>query len=198
MSASAFLDRVMPNVPSLGGRDFQFKAWRHADRPTQEGVGVLAQSGVDVDKLAACIMNVNSYRGNVDHVEESRAISDSRYAPPKAVRFYQRVKVPMLATIHMELVLQDFGERNGWRVIAWDQLDAETDRLNAKQGARSEYNVGAWLIKPDAVAYALSSAPRKKDVGRLKFAALTKGADAGAPQVVKANIRGMVAWSKRS
>jgi len=198
MSAAAFLDRVMPNVPSLGGRDFQFKGWRHAGRPTQEGVGVLAQSGVNVDKLAACIMNVNSYRGNVDHVEESRSIADSRYATSQAVRFYQRVKVPMLATIHMELVLQDFGMRDGWRVMAWDQLGPETDRLSAKLGARSEYNVGAWLIKTDVVAYALSSSPRKKDVGRLKFAALTRGADAGASQVLKANIRGMVAWSKRA
>jgi hypothetical protein len=57
--------------------------------------------------------------------------------------------------------------------------------------------VGAWLLKSDMVAYALSSAPSKKDVGRLKFAALTRGADAGATQVVKANIRGMVGWSRR-
>ena len=57
--------------------------------------------------------------------------------------------------------------------------------------------LGAWLIRPDAVAYALSSAPRRDDVGRLKFAALTKGADAGASSMVKANIEGMIAWSKR-
>ena len=197
MSADAFLNRVMPNVPALGGRDFHFNAWRHAGRPTQEGVGVLSQSGIDIDKLAGCIMNVGAYRGNVDHVEESRVISDARFSPPQAVRFYQRVKVPMLATIHMELVLQDFGQRDGWRVLAWHQLDAETQGLDPKQGARSEYNVGAWLLKPDMVAYALSSAPVKKDVGRLKFAALTRGADASGPQVVKANIRGMVAWSRR-
>jgi len=197
MSASAFLDRVFANLPTARGSDLTFKAWRHAGRPTSEGVGVLAMPGVNVDKLAATIMNVGQYRGNIDYVEESRVIADPKYTQPQAVRFYQRVKVPMLAQIQMELVLTDFGERNGWRVLAWTQLDAETERLNPKQGARSDYNVGAWLIKPDAVAYALSSAPKKKDVGRLKFAALTKGADAGAAQVVKANIRGMVGWSRR-
>ena len=197
MSASAFLDRVFANLPTARGGDLTFKSWRHAGRPTSEGVGVLAMSGHDVDKLAATIMNVGSYRGNIDYVEESRVVSDPQYVPPKAVRFYQRVKVPMLAQIQMELVLTDFGERDGWRVLAWHQLEAETDRLDPKRGARSEYNVGAWLLKPDVVGYALSSAPRKKDVGRLKFAALTKGADAGAAQVVKANIKGMVGWSRR-
>ena len=103
----------------------------------------------------------------------------------------------MLAQIQMELVITDFGDRDGWRVVAWHMLDEETERLNPRQGARSDYNVGAWLLKPDAVAYALSSAPKKKDVGRLKFAALTRGADASAAQVVKANIKGMVAWSRR-
>ncbi len=197
MSAASFLDRVFAHAPSSVGGDFQFQAWRHADRPTQEGFGILPISGVDVDRLAACILNVGAYRGNVDYVEESRVIADARYAPPGAVRFYQRVKVPMLATIQMELVLSDYGVRNGWRVLAWHQLDAETARLNPDVGARSEYNVGAWLLRSDAVGYALSSAPQKGDVGRLKFAALTKGADAGAPQVVKANINGMVAWSRR-
>ena len=197
MSASAFLDRVFANLPAARGSDLQFKAWRHAGRPTSEGVGTLAVPGVDVDKLAATIMNVGQYRGNIDYVEESRTIADARFNPPQSVRFYQRVKVPMLAQIQMELVITDFGDRDGWRVVAWHQLDAETERLNARQGARSDYNVGAWLIKSDAVAYALSSAPKKSDVGRLKFAALTRGADASAAQVVKANIKGMVAWSRR-
>ena len=72
-----------------------------------------------------------------------------------------------------------------------------TANLDKKQGARSDYNVGAWLLKDDAVGYALSSAPKRDDVGRLKFAALTKGADAGATQVVQANIEGMIRWSRR-
>jgi len=197
MSASAFLDRVFSNLPAARGSELTFKAWRHTGRPTSEGVGVLSMPGVDVDKLAATIMNVGSYRGNIDFVEECRVIQDANYVMPQSVRFYQRVKVPMLAQIQMELVITDYGERDGWRVLAWHQLDAETERLDKRKGARSDYNVGAWLLKPDVVAYALSSAPKKSDVGRLKFAALTRGADAGATQVVKANIKGMVAWSRR-
>ena len=197
MSAAAFLDRVFSHAPTGGVSRFSFQAWRHDGRPTKEGVGILPMSGVDVDRLAARIMDVANYKGNIDYVEESRIVPGPEHSPPKAVRFYQRVKVPMLAEIQMELVITDFGERDGWRVLAWDQLDASTAALNKRQGARSAYNVGAWLLRPDAVGYALSSAPRKEDVGRLKFAALTKGADAGAPKVVQANIEGMVRWSRR-
>lgn len=197
MSAAAFLDRVFPHVPRLSPSRFSFEAWKHAGRPTQEGVGVLPGVSVDVDKMVARIMDVGAYRGNVDHVEESRIVAGPEHNPPQAVRFYQRIKLPVLGAIHMELVLTDFGERDGWRVIGWHQLDGATDKLDAKQGARTEYNLGAWLLKPDAVGYALASAPRKKDVGRLKFAAMTKGADAGAANVVKANIEGMLRWSRR-
>ena len=98
--------------------------------------------------------------------------------------------------MHHELVLEDLGDRDGWRVLAWHQ-HPNTEALNKNQGARSEYNVGCWLIRDSAVGYALSSAPRKGDVGRLKFAALTRGADAGAAAVLKANIEGMVRWSER-
>ena len=193
MSSSAFLDRVFSNLPRVGGR-FEFNAWRHAGRPTSEGVGILPMSGVDVDAVAGRIMDVGHYTGNIDYVVQSRVTGGDGKS---SVQFFQKIKVPVLAEIQMHLELTDFGERDGWRVLAWDQLEAETAKLNPKQGARSAYNVGAWLIKPDAVGYALSSAPRKEDVGRLKFAALTKGADAGAAQVVKANIEGMVRWSKR-
>jgi hypothetical protein len=194
MSASEFLDRVFKNLPSVGSR-YDFNAWRHAGRPTSEGVGILPGVRVDVEKMAARVMDVGHYSGNIDFVVESRVVSDKR---PESVRFYQRIKVPVLAEIHMELTLTDFGEREGWRVLAWDQEDAATAALDTRLGARSDYNVGAWLIKPDAVGYALSSSPRKDDVGRLKFAALTKGADAGAAQVVKANIEGMIKWSQRA
>ncbi len=197
MSAAAFLDRVFAHAPRGPVSRFTFEAWRHGDRPTKEGFGILPMGGIDVERLAGRIMDVASYRGNIDYVEESRIVAGPEHRPPTAVRFYQRVKVPMLAEIQMELVMTDFGERDGWRVLAWSQQDAATAALNPKQGARSAYNVGAWLLKPDAVGYALSSAPMKSDVGRLKFAALTKGADAGAPKVVQANIEGMVRWSQR-
>lgn len=196
MSAEEFLNRVFPNVPASPGSSFSFKAWRHAGRPTKEGVGVLPMANVPVDALVSRIMDVASYVGNIDYVTHSRVVPGPENSPPTAVRFYQRINIPMLSAIHMELLLKDFGERGGWRVIAWDQHPA-TDKLSSRDGARSQYNMGAWLIRPDAVGYALSSAPRKDDVGRLKFAALTKGADAGAPKVVRANIEGMVRWARK-
>ncbi len=196
MSADAFLDRVFRNIPRVSS-GFDFAAWDQAGKETQEGVGVLAISGFDPDRLATRIMDVGNYVGNIAHVEESRVISDPKYVPPKAVRFYQRVNVPMLARIHHELALVDHGVRDGWRVLAWHMIDGPTAALSTKVGCRSAYNDGAWLIKPDAVAYALSSCPRKEDVGRLKFAALTKGADKAASKVVKANIEGMVGWARK-
>ncbi len=193
MSAQAFIDRVFKNLPAVG-RKFSFNAWRHAGRPTSEGVGINPMAGVNIEKMAERIMDTGHYPGNIDYVVETRVVSDHR---PERIHFYQRIKVPVLAEIQMELMLVDHGERDGWRVLAWYQLDDATLKLNPRRGARSEYNVGAWLLKPEAVGYALSSAPRKEDVGRLKFAALTKGADASAAQVVKANIEGMVRWSRR-
>ncbi len=195
MSSAPFVDRVFANLPSVGGK-FTFSAWKNGGQPTKEGVGVLPTSGVDVDKVAACIMDVDHYVGNVDHVQECRTVPDSAYSPPESVRFYQRIKIPVLGSVHHELVLQDLGDREGWRVLAW-HMHPGTANLNPKQGARSEYNVGAWLLRDNAVGYALSSAPQKGDVGRLKFAALTKGADAGAAQVVQGNIEGMLRWSRR-
>ena len=198
MSASDFLDRVFKHVPRGGAPRFQFESWRHAGRPTSEGFGIVPMSGLDVEALAARVMDVDHYVGNVDAVVECRSISDSRFSPPGSVRFYQRIKIPALGEIQMELALTDHGERDGYRVLAWHQLDDETARLDKKRGVRSDYNVGAWLIKPDAIGYALSSAPRKDDVGRIKFGLLTKGADATAGPVVKAAIEGMVRWSKRT
>ena len=196
MSADAFLERVFAHLPVLRG-GFEFSSWEQAGKATQEGVGVLKVPPVDVERVAARVMDVDHYTGNIAHVEECRAIVDKAWLPPKAVRFYQRINVPMLSRIHHELVLTDQGERNGWRVLAWHMLEAPTGALSNAQAARSAYSDGAWLIRPDAVGYALSSAPQRDDVGRLKFAALTKGADAAAAKVVKANIEGMVAWARR-
>lgn len=197
MSADAFIDRVFAHLPSAKG-GFGFASWDQAGKATQEGVGVLAVPGVDVERVVRCVMDVDHYVGNISHVEECRAIADRAFQPPAAVRFYQRINVPMLSRIHMELVLTDHGTRDGWRVLGWHQLDAPTAVLSDSVGARSAYNDGAWLVRGDAVAYALSSAPRRDDVGRLKFAALTKGADAAASKMVRANIEGMVAWSRRA
>ena len=197
MSADAFLDRVFQHVPRGAITKFDYSSWRYADRPTSEGFGVLPVPGMDPERMVARVMDVGHYPGNVDYVQTVRIVSDPKWVQPKAVHYYQQIKVPILGELQMELVLQDVGERDGWRVVAWHLLDAETARLNPKQGARSEYNVGAWLLQPGIAGYALSSAPMRDDVGRLKYAALTKGADAGAASVLKGAIEGMVRWSMR-
>lgn len=195
MSSAAFVDRVLRNLPRWGS-GFAFASWKQAGKVTKEGVGILATS-VDVDRVVARVMDVDHYVGNVDYVETCRSISDPGHEPPKSARFYQKIKLPVIGALHHELVLEDLGERDGWRVLGW-YLHRDAAKLSARDGARAAYNDGAWLIRPEAVGYALSSAPLKDDVGRLKFAALTKGADAGASKAIQANIEGMLAWSRRA
>lgn len=196
MDPNAFMDRVFSRRPRNVSA-FSFQSWSHGGKPTSEGVGFLPAPGVDPDKFVACVLDLDHYVGNVDFVVESRTIADPTCSPPESIHFYERIKVPVLAEIQMEMVMRDLGEREGFRVLCWSQLDDATARLDKRKGARSAYNVGAWLVKPGVVGYALCSAPRKEDVGRLKFAALTRGADAGAGKMVRANIAGMIAWSKR-
>lgn len=197
MEHTDFVDRVFRRLPASDPTGLVFESWNHGGRPTDEGFGLLPVPGVDPDKLIAAVMDVDAYRGNVQHVSECRSIADDRYQPPQAVRFYQRVDIPVLGAVHHELVLHDLGERQGFRVAAWHVLRAETDALSAKQGFRSDYNIGAWIVKPGVVGYALASAPKRSDVGFLKWKALTKGADVAAKQVLKQNIEGMAAWAMR-
>ncbi len=197
MEAKAFVDRVLPHLPRSAPSSFTWKSWKFGGRPTAEGFGVMAIPGVVPDRISDAVMDIDHYVGNIQHVEESRSIGDPRYKPPEAVRFYQRVNIPMLGKVHHELVLHRLGEIQGYQVTAWELLKSETDRLNPKQGFRSDYNLGAWFAAPGILGYALASAPRKDDVGRLKFAALTKGADAAASKVLKMNLEGMARWAAK-
>ena len=165
----------------------------HAGRPTSEGFGIGPVAGADPEKLIAAVMDLDHYVGNIEHVAVCRTIKDERF--PDGRRFYQRLDLPLLGTIHHELVLRDLGTRDGYRVAAWEVLRAETDALSAKEGFRSDYNVGAWLAAPGVVGYALASAPKRDDVGFLKWKALTTGADVAASKVLRANIEGMARWS---
>lgn len=195
MDHTAFLDRVFARLPASPSSDFAFQSWNHGGRPTDEGFGLLAIPNVDPAKLIEAVMDVDAYVGNVQHVAACRSIADGRFTPPAAVRFYQRVDIPVLGSVHHELALHRVGERDGWQVAAWHVLRSETDALNPKTAFRSDYNLGAWLVKPGFVGYALASAPKREDVGFLKWKALTKGADAAAGRVVKANIEGMAKWA---
>jgi hypothetical protein len=187
----------MQQLPSKQPSQYLFGSWQYADRPTEEGVGLLPVASVDPEKVIACVLDVDHYVGNIGHVAECREIADSRYVRPLQVRFYQRIKIPLLGAIHHELVLSDLGLVGNYRVAAWTMLGNETAALEAKQAARSQFSDGAWLASPTCVGYAFSSAPRREDVGFLKWKALTKGADAGASAVLRSNIEGMVAWANR-
>ena len=194
MSAEEFLDRVMPHVADLNPDRFSHTSWRFEKRPTSEGVGMLPNPDTDVESMVAHILDVEAYPDNVRYVEgvdlvERRSDSD--------VTYVQHMNLPLIGRIQVQIHLSDYGMRDGFRVVAWDQDDEATEALDKKQGARTAYNLGAWLLADDAVGYALSSAPRKSDVGTLKYMAMTKGADATAGEVLKQNIQGMIAWAHR-
>jgi len=190
-----FVDRVLARLPTAAPTQFSFQSWSHAGRPTDEGFGLCPVPGIDPAKLIDAVMAVDSYVGNVQHVAECRSIADPRFTPPDAVRFYQRVDIPVLGAVHHELALHRVGERSGFHIAAWHVLRPETDALNKKKAFRSDYNQGAWIVAPGVLGYALASAPKREDVGFLKWKALTKGADAAASRVVKQNIEGMARWA---
>jgi hypothetical protein len=108
------------------------------------------------------------------------------------------MKLPAIGGIQVALHLEDLGERDGYRVVAWNQDNEQTEALNPKQGgARTAYNLGAWLIKPTELAYALSAAPIKKDVGSIKYTLMIKGSEATATTALSSNIDALIAWSHR-
>jgi hypothetical protein len=192
-----FVERVVPHLPSSPPSSMSFKSWSYGGRPTKESVGVLAIPGVEPEKLVSAVLDVDHYVGNIDKVVESRSIPDARFELPKSVRFYQRIKVPVLGSIHYENVLHRLEAKAGYEVVAWHLLEQETAALSPKVGIRNAYSLGAWFVAPGVVAYALATAPRREDVGLLKWKALTKGADAAASTALKINMEGMARWAAR-
>ncbi len=197
MDLAAFLDRVFARLPASPPREFTWFHWSHGGRSTEEGFGLLPVPGLDPARVIDAVMDVDRYVGNVDHVKVCRSVRDARFSPPESTRFYQRIDVPLLGSVHHELVLRRMGERKGYAVAAWDILRPETDALSAKEGARSDYSQGAWLAMPGYIGYALASCPRREDVGLLKWKALTAGADAAASRVLRGNLEGMARWAGR-
>ena len=195
-AAEEFLERVHQHVPQLSRQRFSYKSWRFARRPTSEGVGLMPGIEVDVEAMVGCILDVEGYRTELRYVAEIEKIDEHSATD---FTYIQRLRLPALGRMQMALRLVDMGQRHGYRVVAWAQDDQATDALDPKSGgARTEYNLGAWLLRPDEVAYALSSAPRRKDVGTLKYALLTSGAEVTASEMLKQNIEGMLAWSRRA
>ncbi len=198
MEHEAFVERVLARMPAGPIREYSFQSWKHAGRPTEEGFGLCPILGADPEKLINAVLDVDHYVGNIDHVSVSRSIADDRHCLPDAVRFYQKVNIPILGAVQQDLVLHRMGEHKGYQVAAWSLNKPETDKLSTRDGFRSDYNIGAWFAAPGVVGYALSSAPKRGDVGFIKWKALTRGADAAAGRVIKGNIRGMAAWAARS
>ena len=195
-----FLHRVLDKIPSAGdgfsGYDFQH--WEWGQKPTHEVIGLKAVAGVDPNELIKRVMDVDGYEGRIAHVDICRSEDDSAYKLPEKVRFHQVIRVPRIAKVQQELVLVDAGTVKGYRVAYWYLLKDQTQSLDPKVAARSEYNVGAWLAAPGVVGYALSSWPRHEDVNAFQWATLTSGANALAKKVVEGNIDGMAAWAKQS
>jgi hypothetical protein len=197
MEVKAFLDRVLRRLPASRPTGFTFEHWNEGGRPTDEGLGLLPLPGVVADKVVAAVLDIDHYVGNVQHVSISRTIADPRFTPPDTTRFYQKIDIPILGSIQQELVLHKLGEHRGYQVVGWDILRAETDALNPKDGFRSDYNHGLWIVADGILGYALGSAPKRDDVGFLKWKALTTGADAAASKVLKENLEGMARWAAR-
>lgn len=197
MELPAFLDRVLAHLPASPGAAFSVAHWPHGGRPTDEAVAFLPIPGLDPQKAIDAVMDVNHYVGNLDHVAECRGVPDSRFVPPEKVRFYQRVDIPLLGAVHHELVIERVGEKRGFLVAGWSILAAETAKLPAKDAFRSEYSHGVWLAAPGVLGYALGSAPKREDVGFLKWKALTSGADVAASKVLRANLEALGRWAAR-
>ena len=85
------------------------------------------------------------------------------------------ISVPRLARIQHQLALVDAGTIKGYRVAYWYLIKDKTDALDPKSGARSDFNIGAWLAAPGVVGYALSSWPKRADVNALQWFSLTSG-----------------------
>lgn len=193
-SLEEFLTRVNEHLPSLSRDKFSSESWRYQDRPTSEGLGLMPGVSVDPENVVAHILDVEAYPANVKYVEDT-IVSERG---DNYVIYTQKVKLPVFGGLQFVIKLEDLGERDGYRVVGWSQIDDATEALDKKNGgARTEYNLGAWLVKADEIAYALSAVPVKKDVGSLKYAVMTKGADATASSVLSDNIQAMIEWSAR-
>lgn len=195
MSAAAeeFIGRVLTHVASLNRDRFNSTTWRFENRPTVEGVGLKPHIIVP-ENVSRCILDVEHYPENIKFVESTEMI-DRRSETD--FTYIQRMNLPVLGRVQVQIHLADYGIWEDYHVVAWDQDDEGTAALDRSRGFRTAYNLGAWLLTPESVSYALSSAPVKSDVGTLKYLALTKGADVTAGEVIRQNIEAMIAWSER-
>ena len=112
---------------------------------------------------------------------------------PKGSPLAARTRAPTLREI-AGLPLVGFRDPRSDHRLA---MQLHASGIHPRFAFRSDYNHGAWFVAPGVVGYALGSAPKRDDVGFLKWKALTSGADVAASRVVKANIEGMARWAAR-
>lgn len=195
-----FLDRVLEHAPEAGTgvEGFQFSHWSHPGRPTRAALGFKSVPGLDPEALIDRVMDVDGYEGRIANVLSSRPLPDPGRPEEGSVRFFQRIQIPGIARVQQEAVLRDLGTIDGYRVACWYLLPEETESLDPEDGARSAFNVGAWLAAPGVVGYALNSWPRREDVNAIQWLSLTTGSDALAGPIVERTIDGMARWSHSS
>lgn len=193
-----FLKRVQERIPDHGAgiAGFRFEHWPQPGKPTREAIGLKAVPDIDPETLIARVMDVDGYPHHIGHVAACRSVPDPAFTPPGKVRCFQAVRVPRVVTVQQELVLVDAGTIKGYRVACWYLLKDQTRSLDPAAGARSAFNVGAWLAAPGVVGYALSTWPERADVNLLQWVSLTAGANALARQVIENNIDDMAAWAQ--
>jgi hypothetical protein len=197
VTSDPFLQRVLSHLEMpRGSSKFRYRGWRHEGRVTSEAVAVMTgfKRPIDVDSLATRILDFDHYVGNIDHVVVSRSLP----VEGDVSRLYQRIHLPLLADLQLVNRVVDHGDIDGWRTLVWHLDTDRTDALDPAVGARFDYNDGVWLIREDAVAYGFTGAPRKLDVGRIRYALMTKGADATAPAVTRSTLKGMISWAERT
>ena len=144
-------------------------------------------------------MDVDGYKGKIAHVDVCRSKPGSRPASKnlKEVHFFQVLSVPGIAKIQQELAMVDAGTIKGYRIVYWYLLKDETRALDPKAGARSAHNIGAWLVAPNVIGYALHSWHERDHVNVVQWTTLTVGADVLAKKIVESNIDCMAAWAKK-
>lgn len=188
-----FLNRVfahVPSSPSAVAGDI-FESWAVPNHPTKEAVALKRIPGIEVEAVMKQIMDVDIGANEMKYMPVGYHIDDPAFQLPGAVRFYQVIEVPYITRVQHELALIDAGMVRGYRLVYWYLLKAETQRLDLKNGARSEHNVGAWLVAPGVLGYALGSWPVKADLSWATWELLTTGANLAARKVFSDNLDDM-------
>lgn len=92
----AFLGRVMEHLPAMSRDRFSTASWRFEGRPTSEGLGLESGLDLDVDKVAACILNVEAYPQNMKFVQSceiTNKIGDADFV------YTQKMKLPAIGGV---------------------------------------------------------------------------------------------------